>query len=383
MLINIICQLGPPTRGVSPYGDSLLSSLGRQDGIEVHGIDFKSAYPDILHPARNNGSGHGIIAWYNPASWARAASLSADIVHLQHWAPPLSSYLLPLVSMAKRAKKKVVITVHNPAPHESAGIFDAIERRMYRSADALIVHSTTGRDSLLDRLGSDAPSISIIPHGMHIADSPRPASYDDFISAELDPAFRYVLMFGNLRPYKGVDILLSAWKRIHQDFPDVRLIIAGQSWDGRKRPASRLASAILRTGSHGSMEFLDPRQLPPGVIFHSGFLPDTALDELIRVSELVVCPYRHFSGQSGAACRAAAQGRPVLVSQVGALPELAIDSNWITPSGDADALAKSLAKTLSLKESQASISMRQLDAVRAFSWDSVAARHVEIYRSLA
>lgn len=382
MLINLICQLGSPTRGVSPYGDALLSALGEQVGVDAVGTNFKSAYPGILHPARNDSGEHGLITWYNPISWAKAVNSPADIVHLQHWAPPLSSYLLPMMAMAKRAKKKVVITAHNPEPHESAGIFEAIERRMYRFADILIVHSLSGRDSLMSRLGKHAPDISIIPHGMSVVDTPQSPSCDDFKTAELDPEFRYILMFGNLRPYKGVDVMLNAWSLIRHYLPDVRLVIAGQMWDGRKRPASRLASTILRTRSHGRMDFLDYGQLPSGVILNPKFLSDTTLDALIRVSELVVCPYRHFSGQSGAACRAAALGRPVLVSQVGALPELAVDANWVIPPGDAVALAKALIKVLSLDGPQASIRMQQLEVARAFSWSSVAARHAKLYESL-
>lgn len=386
MRVQMVCQFGDPVRGLSPYADALLQSLGDVAGVSVEPVDYKSPYPAFLHPAEaGSASSPRGLSWCSPASWWRVASRPADILHIQHWAPPLASYLWLLAHMARQNGKRVVVTVHNPAPHERAGVFSSFERRLLRSADILLAHGSTGCDVLRERLGDGAPAIRCIAHGLHVAAAPILPTPDDYRQLKLDSAHKYVLLFGNLRGYKGVDALLDAWRLVQPQRRGVRLVIAGRLWDGRSKWAARLAARVLGTASDARQlrDRLSSAAEAGDVIVREGFQTDADIDALIRVSEFAIFPYLHFAGQSGAACRAAAMGCPVMVSRVGALPDLAMDESWVLEPGDREGLAVHMRAKLGSSGVLDAARVRQLDAVRRHDWKNIARDHAEIYRGLA
>jgi len=384
--VQLVCQFGGPVRGISPYGDALSAALMTLPGMEIEAVDYKSVYPGILHPARTgHHRGSGSLAWYNPASWYRVASDPGDVLHLQHWAPQLASYLWPLVRLAKWSGKKVVITVHNPRPHERTGLFDMVERRMLCSADALIAHGRVSSELLSERLGEECPPVHSIPHGMDVCPEPTAATTADFERLGFKSGVPRVLLFGNLRPYKGVDVLLDAWQLVSAALPEARLVIAGQLWSGKRRAANAIAR-VLGTGASEPSRLsrrLVTGNMPAGVEVREGFLDDSEIDALIRTSCVVVFPYLHFSGQSGAACRAAAMGKPVLVGKVGCLPDLVVDESWLVEPDDVTGLAEALVSKLSVPEVLAPAGARQLAKIRDLDWSVVAKAHAAVYRSLA
>jgi glycosyltransferase involved in cell wall biosynthesis len=384
--IQLVCQFGEPTRGLSPYADALRSKLERIDGLVLEAVDYRSAFPGLLHPAGGvAGSPHGGLSWCNPASWWRVARRPAHVMHLQHWAPPLATYLWPLAKMAGKNGKKVVITVHNPKPHERPGTFDWMEVQLLRSADVLVVHDEGGRAALQDRLGDRCPVIHCIPHGMNPRAEPVIPTKEHYHRLGLDPNCRYVLLFGNLRGYKGVDVLLQAWEMARSSLPDVRLVIAGRLWGGGGSRWADMGARLAGTARDAAdlQGLLGRNGALMGVVLRDGFQSDEDIDALIAISEFAVFPYVRFSGQSGAASRAASLGRGVLVSRTGGLPELAIDAGWVLPPGDAGALAEKLLEKLSVPHVSVVEGRRQLEAIHRFDWGTVAGQHAALYRSLA
>lgn len=385
MRVQLVCQFGQPVRGLSPYADALLGALRCVPEVDAVPVDYRHPYPALLHPA---GSARTYVedglSWFSPVSWHRVAHAPADIVHIQHWAPQLSCYLWPFAEMARGAGKRVAITVHNPQPHERARAYASFDDRLLRSASALLVHGASGCDRLRDRLGLHWPHIYSIAHGMHVMAKPPEATADDYARLRLDPSLRYVLLFGNLRGYKGVGALIDAWEQIRPSLMDVRLIVAGRLWGGGERILGRFGARLAGTADDAASL---RRQLKRAnacgcVTWRDGFLDDGEIDALIRISAVAVFPYLRFGGQSGAACRAAALGCPVLVSRVGALPDLAIDDSWIVQPGDVAGLAEQLVAALT-KPDPREVRRQQLAAVRGFDWTFVAQEHARIYRELA
>jgi glycosyltransferase involved in cell wall biosynthesis len=386
MRIQMVCQFGLPVRGLSPYADALLEHLSDIKGLEVEKVDFSAAYPRMLHPAEQVGvKEHGELHWARPWTWLQVARRSADLMHIQHWAAPLSLYLWPLAAAARRHGKRVLITVHNPAPHEKAGIFRMLEDRLLRSADGLLVHGNQARDHILQRLGANAPPVHVVPHGLNPLAAPGSATADDYRRVGLSPRLRYVLIFGNLRGYKGVDLLLAAWRIVRSELEDVALVIAGRLWNGRRGLVGRLAARLIGTADEAARleAMLGAVGQDDRMILREGFQSDQDIDALIRISALAVFPYSKLSGQSGAACRAAAMGCPVLVGRVGALPDLAIDDSWTLVPGDENDLARRLIEKMQDPSTTASAAFRQLLALRDYDWRKVARSHMELYRSLA
>lgn len=386
MRVQLVCQFGSPVRGLSPYADALLEHLQRIEGLSVDPVDFESAYPAIFHPAERGGvHGRGELHWAHPWTWSRVARRPADVMHIQHWAAPLSVYLWPLANMARKSGKRLVITVHNPSAHEKSGGFQIVEDKFLRRADVLLVHGENASRHLRQRLGANSPPVHVIAHGLKPEKEPAVAVADDYHRLGLSRERRYVLLFGNLRGYKGVDVLLSAWLKARPQLPDVELVIAGRLWNGRQSVVGRTMARLLGTAEDANrlQEALANPGSTKGVILREGFQTDEDIDALIRISAMAVFPYRRFSGQSGAACRAASMGRPVLVSRVGALPDLGMDPTWLLTPGDDTELALRLVEKLSDPATAKAAASRQLSRVRLYDWGSVARAHMKIYRELA
>lgn len=385
LTIGLVSQFGPPPRGVSPYTDALLNALGSTEGLVVHPIDYSAPYPAFLHPAKQEKlPSDGTLHWAKPLSWRRVSQHPCNILHLQHWLAPMASYLAVVTLLAKRAGRRVIITIHNPTQHESAILPAPFERIMFKLADKLIVHDHNGAKILRDDFGIRENHIVVIPHGIKVKSSPPSPTPNDYQLLNLPSDRRYVSIFGNLRGYKGIDILLSAWNRIAPQLPDTDLVIAGRLWKGESSPWAWITATLLGTNRHSrkiqsSINTCRQNNRPH---IREGFLADKKIDALLRISAMAVFPYTHFNSQSGAACRAAGMGCPVLVSNTGGLPDLAINDSWIIQPGNPHALAAALREKLSDHDGLMAARQKQLEQITNHAWPRVAAAHATLYREL-
>jgi glycosyltransferase involved in cell wall biosynthesis len=277
----------------------------------------------------------------------RRAARAAEVVHFQ-WlsVQQLDGRLLP-------RGKPLVLTAHDVLPREPRPGQREAQRRLYERFDAIVAHSAHGRSRLIDELGVDAARVHVIPHGAfaHLAEAPeRPPPF------QTDK--RVVLFFGLLRPYKGIDVLLEAWRGID----DAELWIAGMP---------RMDIAELRAAAPANVRFV-PR-----------FITDTQLPPYFRRADLVVLPYREIE-QSGVLFTALAFGKPLLLSDVGGFGEIArAGAARAVPPGDAAALAAALRELLgdAAKLDALSARSRQL-AAGEYGWPGIARRTLALYERL-
>ena len=270
----------------------------------------------------------------------RAAEREADVAHFQ-WlsVQALDARLLP-------RRVPVGLTAHDVLPREPRpGQRDA-QRRLYDRVDAVVVHSEHGRERLTGDLGVDPAKVTVIPHGVFVH---LLRAGPGVLPAELERTERpVVLMFGLLRPYKGLDVLLEAWRGID----DAELWVVG---------LPKMDITALKASA------------PAGVRFVERFVGDEEIPALFGRADLVVLPYREID-QSGVLFTALAFGRPLLLSAVGGFPEIAAEGAAETvPPGDPDALREALRRLLG----DAAARERLTAAARAiadgaWSWDAVA-----------
>jgi glycosyltransferase involved in cell wall biosynthesis len=215
------------------------------------------------------------------------------------------------------------------------------------------VHSEHGRERLTGELGIDSARVHVIAHGAfaHLAEAP-----------EAPPPFqtdkKVVLFFGLLRPYKGIDVLLDAWRGID----DAELWIAGMP---------RMDISALRAGA------------PENVRFVPRFIGDEELAPYFRRAELVVLPYREIE-QSGVLFTALAFGKPLLLSDVGGFGEIAAHGAARTvPPGDPVALRGALRELLDDPNALAALTLRAGELARGdYAWDQIARRTLALYEQL-
>jgi glycosyltransferase involved in cell wall biosynthesis len=284
----------------------------------------------------------------------RRLARHADVVHFQ-WlsVQHLDAHLLPTRRPARARPRPLVLTAHDVLPREPHPGQLAAQRRLYGRFDAIVVHSAHGRARLTGELGIDPARVHVIPHGAfaHLADGPSQP-----------PPFQterpVVLCFGLMRPYKGIDLLLEAWRGIE----GAELWIAGMP---RMDVAELIASA------------------PPNVRFVPRFIGDAELPAYFQRADLVVLPYREID-QSGVLFTALAFGVPLLLSDVGGFPEVAATGAARTfPAGDAPALSAALRELLSDPAALSAMAERaRAAAAGPYSWAEIAQRTLELYETL-
>jgi len=280
---------------------------------------------------------------------ARAARRGgADVVHFQWLA------VQPVDAVVLRAfPRPLVLTAHDVMPREPRPGQRAGQRRLYDRVDAIVVHSEHGRARLVDGLGVDAAKVAVIPHGVL-----RPEG-DDGLPVELrDVDGRVALFFGLLRPYKGLDVLLEAWRGIE----GAELWVVG---------APRMDTAALHAAA------------PPGVRFVERFVPDGQVAALFRRADLAVLPYREID-QSGVLFTALGAGTPLVLSAVGGFPDVAAaGAAELVPPGDPAALRATLARLLGDDAARARLSAgAQRAAAERYGWEAIARAHLDLYARL-
>jgi glycosyltransferase involved in cell wall biosynthesis len=355
-----------PSAYTSPYDHALCAALVRA-GVEVE--LFTSRFPYSEPPAPDGYARRELFyraARGAPASHTRraiklaehipdmlryrAAAGAADLVHFQWLAlEQIDEWLLP-------RGRPLVITAHNLPPRDGRAVRRAAKRRIYRRFDAVIVHSEHGRSRLIRELDLPAELVHTIPHGAFddlAALAPHP------LPAGLAPtAAPVVLCFGLLRPYKGIDVLIEAWRGI----TDAELWIVG-------RP--RLDIGPLAAAAPANVRWV-PR-----------FVSDGELAACFRRADLVVLPYRE-ADQSGVLATALAFGSPLVLTDVGGFPEVAQSgaARLVAPA-DPTALRLALLELLGDRAARERLSA----AARAlaggeWSWARVAERTKALYGSL-
>ena len=115
----------------------------------------------------------------------------------------------------------------------------------------------------------------------------------------------------------------------------------------------------------------------------SGSYLKREVEAFFVASDVVVLPYTHFDAQSGVGTLALSFGKPLVVTAVGGLPELAGDARAVVPPNDPEALAQAIKAVLEDAELRARLQEGSRKRARLFAWDNVAARTREVYAALS
>lgn len=379
LAVTLIATL-PPITSHSPYASQLLAALCRRDDTEMEFLGFHRLYPRWLYPggrlidptARSpkfpKARIRNILAWYNPLMWIWAgATLKGRVVHAQWWSYAVAPAYAAILSLAKIRGKRVVVTMHNVAPHEDSWWSKWLNRFVLRFADHVIVHSSQNRDCLVDQFGWDPRDVTIIPHGILEPFGKRGLSKEAARQLLAIGEDRLVLLlFGNLRPYKGLDVLIRALDIVRREEPNVLLLVAGKPWTDW-RPYGDL---IERSG------------LGQYVRAKLDYVPDKEVEAYFIAADLVILPYTHFDAQSGAAMLALPFGKALVVTNVGGLPELVDDGRVVVPPNDPERLAEATLSVLRDADLRRELEEGSFARCISFGWDRIAEETVRVYQQL-
>jgi glycosyltransferase involved in cell wall biosynthesis len=278
----------------------------------------------------------------------------ADVVHYQ-WltVPSLDVHLLPKL-------RPRVMTAHYILPPRPSRRQIAAARRVFGRMDAVVAHSEHGAGRLRDEVGLDSDRVRVIPHGAFDYLTRLPE--EEPLPAELEGAEGPVILcFGLLRPYKGIENLLEAFRRVE----GAELWIVGNP---------RMDVAPLRQLA---------AEAAGRVRFVTRFVEDAEIPAIFRRADLVALPYLDAE-HSGVLYTGLAFGKPLVLSAVGGFPEVAATgaARLVAP-GDTEALAAALVELTGDDGARAELATAaRAAAAGPFSWDEAARLTLELYEEL-
>jgi glycosyltransferase involved in cell wall biosynthesis len=226
--------------------------------------------------------------------------------------------------------------------------------------DAVIAHSEHGASRLREEVGLDRDRVRVIPHGAfdYLTKLPNEKPLPQELEGAEGPV---ILFFGLLRPYKGLDTLLEAFRRIE----GAELWIAGNPRMDVE-PLRRMAEE-----ASGRVRFL------------TRFIEDPEIPAIFRRADVVVLPYRDAE-HSGVLYTGLAFGKPMVLSAVGGFPEVAEEgAALLVPPEDPAALAAALTQLVGDEAARAKLAAAATRAAAGpYSWDEIGRQTAGLYREL-
>ena len=378
MKITFIGTL-PPIKALSPYCFHLAQALSKK--IDLEFINFSDILPDALYlggmKEKETYSLKDIetktsLSLRNPLSWIKTGlTIDGDVVHLQHWAWYSSIVYCVLLPIVKIRNKKCVVSIHNITPHTSDLPTVLLDKFLnwiiFLFADFFIVHNNRNKKRLLELYRINENKIFITPHG-----SIMPYQKLKNISKEnarknlnIPMDKKVILFFGYMWGYKGLDVLLKSLKIIKDELKDVTLLIAGQPLKDWKKYE----------------EIIKENELENYVIKVLKYIPDSETEYYFSSADIVVLPYHDhpFDTHGGVGALALSFKKPIIVTDVGGLPEYVKDKRAISTPDNPHELAQKIIFALDDESLLKKLSEDSEELSKELSWDKIADTTIDVY----
>ncbi len=305
--------------GIATFNERLARAL-IEDGNEVDIYTFTLQYPGFLFPGKTQYSEepapedlniHVKVNSVNPFNWLKIGKeireIKPDLLILRYWIPFMAPALGTIARIAKRNKHTRIIAVaDNIIPHEKRFGDTLLTKYFVKSVDGFITLSRSVKAEL-KHFRPKAPAI-YTPHPLYDNFGKMVPREKAIEKLGLDPNYRYLLFFGFIRDYKGLDWLLTAFGNpALRRFP-VKLIVAGEFY----------------TSSQKYHQIIKEKNIEDQVILRTDFIADNEVAYYFGATDMVVQPYKTAT-QSGVTQIAYHFCTPMLVTNVGGLSEIVLD----------------------------------------------------------
>ena len=278
-----------------------------------------------------------------------------DVIHLT-WPANVYEFIIYML------KRKIILTVHDPFPHTGLDTRIVRLRRKvaFRCVPHFIILNKAQREKFLSFY--HLPSSAVIDSRLSCY------TYLNMVEQDMTtvPEQKYILFAGKISKYKGVEYLLEAMKKVHDTFPDIKLVVAG----GGKYH--------FDISEYAALPYIDIR---------NRFIPDEELVALMNKTQFMVCPYTDAT-QSGVIMSSFTFGTPVIATRVGGLPEMLGNGKYgmLVKEKDTDALYQGICSLLSDEEQLADYRKeiaKDYTSDGYLSWKTIAEELRESYLQMA
>lgn len=331
--IIILSPAHPLRGGIAASSERLAQEL-QSEGHQVAIYSFALQYPAFLFPGKSQRTDdpppaglriHTRLNSINPINWfvvgRELAQEQPDHIIVRFWLPFMGPCLGTVLRVARFfSKKKIHVTalVDNIVPHEKRFGDRPFARWFVSACDDFVVMSKSVGEEIRHFLPTDSPAhrIRFAPHPIYDIYGASISQSDARRHLDIPPhASRIVLFFGLIRPYKGLDLLLLALADKQLEGLNVHAIVAGECYSDWAQYETLIAQYGLSHRVHLSVRFI----------------PNDEVALYFSAANLVVQPYRTAT-QSGISQIAYHFEKPMVVTNVGGLPEIVADgvSGYVT-----------------------------------------------------
>ena len=365
-----IIIIGPayPLRGggIATFNERLAKEF-IDEGFDTTIYTFSYQYPSFLFPGKTQYSSEpapeGIpikikINSVNPFNWIQVGNelrkLKPDVIVVRYWLPFMGPCLGTILRRVKKNHHtKIICIADNVLPHEKRPGDKMFTTYFIQPVDAFITMSEKVLADL--KVFAKNKPAKLVPHPL----------YDNFgtiISKKearkklgIPEEDKVILFFGFIRKYKGLDILLNAFKQViqEQNIKNLKLLIAGEFYEDEKNYE----------------ELLNDPQIKDHLILHTQFIPNSEVKYYLCAADCVIQPYRNAT-QSGVTPLSYHFEKPMIVTNVGGLPSMVADKKTgLIAEPNAHSIAKKIEEYFELGEDFFLPQLRE--EKKKFSWENM------------
>lgn len=334
-----IVNIGPgyPLRGGISNFNMALSKALLEEGHQVSIYSFSLQYPGFLFPGKTqfeNGPKpfevpvFNTVNSINPFSWYKTARLikkeKPDLAIIHYWMPFMGPSLGLIGRRLKKAGIPVIAITHNVLPHEKRLGDKFLTKYFLKSCNGFIALAKSVEEDIKKFISN--PVSDFVPHPVYDIFGEKVSMTEARKELQLENNEKYLLFFGIVREYKGLDLMLKALADDRLKQLNVKLIVAGEFYEDKEK----------------YMNLIKSLGVEDRVIIHDSFIPSDKVRYYFCASDMITQTY-HSATQSGVAQIGYQFEIPLLVTNVGGLAEIVPDGKvgYVTeknPSGIADAI---------------------------------------------
>lgn len=355
--------------GIASFNERLARAFQDQ-GFKVTIYTFSLQYPSFLFPGKSQYSNvlppedldiHVTINSVNPLNWIKMGRIirnqNAPIVLVRYWLPFMGACLGTILRIVKKNKvSRIICIADNIIPHEKRPGDTALTRYFVQPVDGFI---TLSKKVAADLKQFSSKKVITVQHPLYDHFGAQMSKQDARTKLRLPAEGRFILFFGFIRKYKGLDLLLQALSILQYEqkndpsFEIPKLIIAGEFYEDEK-----IYSDLISELGIGHL-----------IYSFTHFIPDDEVKYYLNACDFVIQPYRNAT-QSGVTPLAYHFEKPMLVTNVGALPDMILeDKSGIVTEPTAEQIATGIKKLYELGEEHFLFQLRSQK--KKYSWDQL------------
>lgn len=287
------------------------------------------------------------------------------VVHVQYFRFPILDLII--YGTARVFLSRLVFTAHNALPHEQRWWHRPVYRWWYRTVDRIHVLSRYAKEQIKEFARIDDAKVVVIPHGNYasLVDRTRHVDLATGLNIDLPVGNVVAVLFGLIREYKGVDLLINAVRRLPESMPVTFVVTGG----GRPDLMERYQQDAAAYGLTDRIRFI------------SHFYSDDELAALMQRSDLTVFPYRHIY-QSGALMLAMSFGCAIIASDLDGFKEYVDDGIHaiLCDTTDPEVFAAELTTLIEDRARRARLgAAAKARAINEFDWNHIARALLTLY----